>query len=217
MVHVAKVLTLLTCAVFAPAAGTANEVISFDGSWKKQGFLRLFSNDFGQRGRQLDIVSDGTVSLLWRPVKDLNRSVESARWVWRVHEGVRPTDLTIKGGDDRNLAIYFVFVDPERVDALSGKSARRILQEDSARALIYVWGGAHPTNAILPSPYSPRLRSKVLRPSEIGQYREQVDLASDHRTAFGIEPGALIGLAVSADSDDTKGRIVASISDLQLD
>ncbi|MGR3512356.1 MAG: DUF3047 domain-containing protein, partial [Paracoccaceae bacterium] len=46
---------------------------------------------------------------------------------------------------------------------------------------------------------------------------EQVDLASDHRTAFGIEPGALIGLAVSADSDDTKGRIVASISDLQLD
>ncbi len=70
MVHVAKVLTLLICAVFAPAAGTANEVISFDGSWKEQGFLHLFSNDFGQRGRQLDIVSDGMVSLLWRPVED---------------------------------------------------------------------------------------------------------------------------------------------------
>jgi hypothetical protein len=144
MVHVAKVLALLTCAVFAPAAGTADEAVSFDGSWKEQSFLRLFSNDFGQRGRHFDIVSDGTVSLVWRPVEDLNRSADSARWVWRVREGVRLTDLTIKGGDDRNLAIYFVFVDPGRVDALSGKSARRILQEDSARALIYVWGRCAP-------------------------------------------------------------------------
>ena len=120
MVHVAKILAVLTCAVFAPAAGTANEAVSFDGSWKEQSFLRLFSNDFGQRGRQLDIVSDGTVSLLWHPVEDLNRSADSARSVWRVREGVRPTDLTIKGGDDGNLAIYFVFVNLERVDALSG-------------------------------------------------------------------------------------------------
>ena len=133
-----------------------------------------------------------------------------------MQEGVAATDLTVKGGDDRNLAVYFVFVDPSRADALSGGSARRILREGSARALIYVWGGGHGRGVILPSPYSTQLRTKVLRVSSAGAHRETVDLISDYRAAFGSLSGALVGLAISADSDDTKGKIIASISDLSL-
>lgn len=200
-----------------PLASQASDRVDFDGSWREQGFLRLFSNDYEQRGRQLDVTSDGTVSLLWRALDPSYHSAEAARWVWRVREGVAATDLTTKGGDDRNLAVYFVFVDPARADALTGKNARRILREDSARALIYVWGGEHRAGAILPSPYSPRLRTKILRGSVLGDFPEMVDLNADFRAAFGTAPGVLIGLAVSADSDDTDGRIVASITDLQLE
>lgn len=199
-----------------PGLGSAETVVEFDGSWKEQGFLRIFSNDYVQRGRQLDVISDGTVSLLWRPVDQSERDAVEASWAWLVQEGVTATDLTVKGSDDRNLSIYFVFVDEARADALSGGNARRILREDSARALIYVWGGAHEAGSILPSPYSPRLRTKVLRASGSGEHRESVDLARDFQVAFGYEPGALIGLAVSADSDDTDGRIVASVADLVL-
>ena len=81
--------------------------ISFDRSWKEQGFLRLFSNDYGLRGRQLDVVSDGTVSVLWRPLDPGHGGAGQANWDWSVTEGVRPTDLTQRGGDDRNLALYF--------------------------------------------------------------------------------------------------------------
>lgn len=200
-----------------PLCAVASETVAFDGSWKEQGFLRLFSNDYVQRGRQLDVVSDGTVSLLWRLVERSQRSAEAARWAWRVEEGVSATDLTVKGGDDRNLSVYFVFVDPDRADALAGRSARRILREESARALIYVWGGAHEVGSILPSPYSARLRTKVLRAADVGEFKENVNLLQDFRKAFGAEPGALIGIAVSADSDDTNSRIVAAIADLHLD
>lgn len=210
-----KILVLV--GLLAAQTGFAAEAVPFDGSWKEQGFLRLFSNDYLQRGRQLDVISDGTVSLLWRPVEPSRRSANAASWAWRVQEGVSATDLTVKGGDDRNLSVYFVFVDPDRADAILGQNARRILSEDSARALIYVWGGAHEVGSILPSPYSPRLRTKVLRAADTGLFREKVDLGRDFRTAFGDEPGVLVGLAISADSDDTDGRIVASIADLVLD
>ena len=199
------------------ASETRAEVpVPFDNSWREQGFLRLFTNDYSLRGYQLDVLSDGTVSLLWRAANDAMHGASSAEWVWRVREGVIPTDLTAKGNDDRNLSIYFVFVDSDRLEALKGRSARRILREDSARALIYVWGGEHKVGSMLPSPYSPRLRTKVLRSVEPGQFRESVDLESDYRTAFGKAPGVLVGLAVSADSDDTNGRIIASIGDLVL-
>ncbi|MDZ4134847.1 MAG: DUF3047 domain-containing protein [Paracoccaceae bacterium] len=44
-----------------------------------------------------------------------------------------------------------------------------------------------------------------------------MDLAADYRRIFGGAAGALVGLAVSADSDDTRTAIRASISGLVLD
>jgi len=44
-----------------------------------------------------------------------------------------------------------------------------------------------------------------------------VDLARDHRRAFGSAPARLVGLAVSADSDDTDSRVVARIAGLVIE
>lgn len=134
-------LAVLLLFAGVPVTGAAAEIVPFDGTWKEQGFLRLFSNEYVQNGRSVDVVSDGTVSLLWRPVEGARSDSTRASWVWNVTEGVIPTDLTRKGGDDRNLAVYFVFVDADRATALDGKNARRVLREESAKAIIYVWGG----------------------------------------------------------------------------
>jgi hypothetical protein len=39
-----------------------------------------------------------------------------AHWRWRVHEGVPPTDPTMRSADDRTLGIYFVFGAAEDAD-----------------------------------------------------------------------------------------------------
>lgn len=205
----------LSIALGAGAAGASP--VPFDKSWKEQGFLRLFTNDYSFRGAQLDVFSDGTVSLVWKPVDGDLRSATRAAWRWRVAEGVGATDLTAKGGDDRNLALYFVFVDAETAATLSRANARKLLANPNTRALIYVWGGVHARGDILPSPYHSGLRTKILRTDAGGTFSEQVDLAADYRSAFGAEPGVLVGLAVSSDSDDTDGKVRASIADLQLE
>jgi len=205
---------LLASTIGVSAAQTAP--VAFDGTWKEQGFLRLWTNDYSFRGRQLDVVSDGTVSLVWRPLEGALRGATKAMWRWRVTESVAPTDLTRKGGDDRNLALYFVFIDEASAQGLSAGDARKLLRNPNTRALIYVWGGNHATGSILPSPYHPGLRTKVLRTGSEGTFSESVDLDADYRRAFGTAPGVLVGLGVSSDSDDTDGRVRASIADLAL-
>ncbi|MEM8804384.1 MAG: DUF3047 domain-containing protein [Pseudomonadota bacterium] len=207
----------LTGLLLAPLAAAASPV-AFDNSWKEQGFFRFFSsNDYTLQGDRMGIVSDGTVSIIWRPLDSDLGDASEASWRWQVTQGVIPTDLTKKGGDDRNIALYFVFVDAETAKTLNRNSARRLLRNESTRALVYVWGGEHKRGTILGSPYSNALRTKILRGVETGTFNETVDLKSDFRRAFGEEPGVLVGLAITADSDDTDGVIQAQIGRMVIE
>lgn len=208
---------LVVSALVAAMGGSAlANPIDFDRSWREQGFFRFWSNDYAFLGDRLDVVSDGTVSLVWRAVEPALGNATRARWNWNVRESVVATDLQKKGGDDRNLAVYFVFVDPETARGLTRNTARRLLRNPNTRALVYVWGGERASNDFLQSPYHPKLATHVLRPAGTGNFMEGVDLAADFRSAFGEQRGVLVGLGISADSDDTDGRIVASVDSFEL-
>ena len=191
--------------------------LPFDGGWTHQTFPRRKGNTYGQRGSSLDVTSDGGVSLLIREVPRENWGARQASWRWSVERGVPATDLTRKGGEDRNLALYFVFLPQADAERMQGASPRRVLTHRQARVLVYVWGGDLPRGRVLPNPYSgDKGRLIPLRRAGTGSHTEQVDLAGDHSRAFGVAPGALFGLAVSADSDDTGAAISARIDALRL-
>ncbi|UWQ22648.1 DUF3047 domain-containing protein [Jannaschia sp. W003] len=202
---------LVATALALPAAA---QTVAFDGSWKEQGFLRFRTNDYQQGGASLGVASDGTVSLLWKALPEGARDATKASWSWGVTEGVPPTDLARKGGDDRDLALYFAWteagasVDPAR--------AMQLLRAPTTRVLVYVRGGDAARGTVQRSPYLDGMRTVVLRPAGTGSFSESVDLAADFRRAFGTESGVLVGVGVSADSDDTKTRIRATVSNLAL-
>ncbi|PZX11769.1 Protein of unknown function (DUF3047) [Palleronia aestuarii] len=203
--------------MLAASMAAAQQSVPFDGSWEEQGFLRLSSNDYAQEGNALGIRSDGTVSILYRRLPQTSGDVQGASWSWSVSRGVAATDLTRKGGDDRNIAIYFVFADPGTAAGLRGQPLRRLLSTSGVRVLTYVWGGSAGRGAILPNPYlEGRGTTIVLRGAGTGRHAERVDLASDLAAIFDMRDAELLGVAVSADSDDTDGEIDASVSDLVL-
>lgn len=204
---------LVACTLCLPAAATQ---IPFDGSWREQGFLRLFSNDYIQQGNQLNIVSDGTVSLLWRAVPESLRGAQAASWAWTVQQSVPPTDLGLKGGDDRNIALYFVYTTAENAANINPNRAAKLLRDKNTTALVYVWGGDKDRGTVMQSPYHPGLRTFIRRGAGTGQHQESVNLASDYRAAFGTGPGVLIGVGVTADADDTNTFIRAQLSNLTL-
>jgi len=207
-------------AVLTLAAGPAIAMqVAFTADWQEQTF-GLFGggNDFVFRGSALDVGSDDTVSLVWTALPGSAWGSRSASWRWQVDTSVPPTDLTRKGGDDRNLAVYFVFLPVEDARAVRRAGIRALLNDESARVLTYVWGGAHARGEVLRSPYlGDRGRTIVLRPAGTGAARERVDLAEDFDRAFGGAAPGVVGVAVSADSDDTGTRIRARITDLVLE
>ncbi|MCG6112217.1 MAG: DUF3047 domain-containing protein [Paracoccus sp.] len=207
-------------AIGLAGAGQAQQATSipFDGAWRSVSFPRLTPTRYGLGGATLSIAADASSSLIYRPVPDGTRGARTARWDWAVSQSVPPTDLARKGGDDRNISVHLVFMDAGAAARLSpDTSPQRLLSSRSARTLIYIWGGAHAPGAMLASPY---LRGRgftiALRPAGTGAASAQVDLARDHAAAFGSAPEVLVGLAVSADSDDTDSQLRATLSNLRL-
>ncbi|WP_253949023.1 DUF3047 domain-containing protein [Mangrovicoccus sp. HB161399] len=206
-------------AVLPVSVGAQSAIqIRFGDGWQRLDFPGLKPTRYEFGGTALSIAGDASSSLIYLAAPESARTASRASWSWSVSRSVPPTDLGRKGGDDRNISLYFVFMDAASAERLGpGTPPQRLLRNRSARVLLYVWGGSHPPGSRLPSPY---LRGRgvtiVLRPAGAGQAIEQVDLAGDHAAAFGTVPERLVGLAVSADSDDTGTALRARLSVLSL-
>ena len=202
--------------VLCTAAHVSAEEIDFSDGWSEQRFSVFSSNEFEPSGETLHIRSDGTVSMLWSRLPSALSHSTQTQWDWEVTASVPPTDLTLKGGDDRNLSVYFVFM-PEDSRPKANAKLTALLGNTNARVLMYVWGGKHMRGEILPTPYLNELgRTFILRPAGTGQASERVNLKTDFQRAFGTEPTRLIGIAISADSDDTDTKIRASVSNMRI-
>lgn len=207
------VAALLT--VFATTAA-ANQV-SFANGWQEQRLSLFSSNDYSF-GRNLGLVSEGSVSIAWTRVPRELWGTAGASWTWTVEQSVPPTDLSLKGGDDRNISLYFVFVPEAMAPSLEGANIRALLGNEDVRIVQYAFGGNHAQGQVIRSPYGPPGQGVTiaLRQAGTGTFSETVDLAADYARAFGGEKGALVGLAVSGDSDDTDSVIRAALGDLVL-
>jgi len=210
-----RFLSLALSLVLAASAATAGPV-SFSSGWSEQR-LQLFNSNTYRFGTALGIESDGAVSLAWTRTGRGDWGARSASWNWAVDQSVPATDLRRKGGDDRNISLYFVFLPEADAINMEGANIRQLNSNPNVRILQYVWGGNHARGAVLGSPYAPGQGANVmLRQAGTGNHSESVDLARDFQAAFGGAPGALVGIAVSADSDDTNSAIRASVSNLAI-
>ena len=211
-----RILSLALPLAVAAGAAMAGPV-SFGGNWSEQRLPIFNSNDYSFNGSSLGIASDGAVSLAWTRTGRSDWDATTASWTWRVDQSVPATDLRRKGGDDRNISVYFVFLPEEVAETMQGANIRQLNGNPNVRILQYVWGGNHGRGQVLGSPYAPGQGANVmLRQAGTGSHSETVNLAADFQTAFGSAPGALVGIAVSADSDDTGTSIRASLSNLSI-
>ncbi|MBV6657554.1 MAG: DUF3047 domain-containing protein [Devosiaceae bacterium] len=202
-----------------PTPAHASTTLSFNG-WQSWTFNGIPATRFAPSGSSLSLTAEGSSSVLYGVVPTAARRAASASWQWQVSQGVGPTDLARRGGDDRALALYFVFVSAETAARFGDQTPAlsRLLGMRDGRTLIYVWGGNAGRGTILNSPYlRSRGKTVVLRPAGTGGWTsERVDLASDYSRAFGGGKDTLIAVAVSSDSDDTSGVNQAAIRNITL-
>jgi hypothetical protein len=216
---------LAMCVCAAPAAA---QPIDFGPDlaakgWKTLNFRALPPALFVAQGSsRLDIAADSAASVIWLGLDEASWARQAASWRWRVEVGPPAANLAAKGQDDRAIALYFVFARDEAAarSALGAQSLTSAIWWSSGAAIVYVWGGAGARDAVVPSPHMGANGKLILRQpaGADGRWRaETAQIRADFQRAFGREPGPLVGIAVSSDSDDTRTRTRASIEGLRLD
>jgi hypothetical protein len=149
-------------------------------------------------------------------------------WRWRVDKLVADADLRTRGGDDSpaKVCVFFAF-DAGRLSL--GERTRLALaqsmtgQDVPSETLCYVWDNKLPVDTAMNNAFTKRIRFIVLETgvTHLGQWvAAQRNLAADYQRLFGDESDGkvpeVVGIAVSADADNTHGQSLAYFGDVTL-
>lgn len=209
------------------APGTARAVVAPElraEGWRELSNPNKAENAYrpGPEGA-IEVVSQNSVSTLYRPVDANIKERPVLTWRWRVDDPAPATDLSSEGQDDCSLAVYVGFpYDPGQasfVERLKRPLVESWVGENApGRVLRYVFCGRHQRGEVVASPYLGSAGFvRVLRPADSPTdewFTEQVDLAADYRQAFGEEPPDPAQIAIQADTDDTQSASRAFVADL---
>lgn len=149
-------------------------------------------------------------------------------WRWRVDRLVENADIKTRAGDDAaaKLCVFFAF---DAAKLPLGERARLSLANSATgetvptETLCYVWDNRLPIDTGLVNAFTKRVRFIVLESgsAKLGQWvSERRDLSVDYQRMFGDESEGkipdIVGVAVSADSDNTHGHGLAYFGDVSL-
>lgn len=149
-------------------------------------------------------------------------------WRWRVDKLIEEADIKTRGGDDSaaKLCVFFAF-DAAKL-SLGERTKLAIAhsttgQDVPTETLCYVWDNKQPIETGLPNAFTKRIRFIVVQSgnSKLAQWiTQRRNLVADYQRMFGDESEGkvpeVVGVAVSADADNTHGHGLAYFGDISL-
>ena len=177
--------------------------------------------------RAVRIEADASYGNLVHPL-DSPPAAGHLAWQWRVEQPLASADLRQRSGDDTAVKVCVFFDEPMDKLSFADRQLIKLARSRSADAvptatLCYVWDGQLPVGTALDNAFTRRLRYIVLETGSAKLDRwvgERRDLRADFLRAFGAECETVppvVGVAVGADADNTRGHSVAYVSQLVLE
>ena len=149
------------------------------------------------------------------------------QWRWRVDQLIDKADIKTRAGDDSPIKLCVSF-DFDKSQLSLGERTKLRLGKIStgedipAETLCYIWDNKLPVGTAQHNAFTHRMRYIVLQSGSAskGQWvKEQRNVAADYQQVFGDESQTMpmvIGLTISADSDNTHGEGLAYMGDIHL-
>lgn len=168
--------------------------------------------------------AEASASMFRRQLRVEPAQLARVQFSWRVATLIAGADLAEADASDSPVRIVLAF------DGDHGRlSMRNRMLFDLAQALtgepppyatlMYVWDNRALPEAVLQSRRTDRVRKIVLESgaAHVGQWRNyERDVLADYRRAFGEEPGALLGVALMTDADNTASRASGEYGEVRL-
>jgi hypothetical protein len=169
--------------------------------------------------------AESSASMLRRAVHVEPADLGSVRFSWKVPELIAEADLARRDSADSPVRIILAFEgDRSRLsakDAAVGELVRSLTGEEMPYAtLMYVWCNKRSPGTVITSPRSSRIRKLVVESgaARLDQWLDyERDIRADYIKAFGEPPGALVGVAIMTDSDNTHSTARAWYGPVRLE
>lgn len=144
---------------------------------------------------------------------------------WRVDQLIPGADMRQRDAEDSPVRLIMVFEgDRQRFSAKNNMLSELTLSLTGEplpyATLMYVWCNDCPAESVIVNPRTDRIRKLAVESGagRVGQWLNyRRDIRADFKKAFGEEPGALLGLALMTDTDNTRSTTRAWYGTIRLD
>lgn len=161
--------------------------------------------------------SDSSASMLRQNLRVEPANLGKLSFSWKVPKMIAGADMTQRDSDDSPVRLVLAF-EGDR----SKFSAKNAMLSELALALtgeplpyatlMYVWGTHSAPESVIVNTRTDRIRKLVIEsgPGHLGRWLDyERDVRADYEKAFGEAPGALVGIAIMTDSDNTRQQATA--------
>ncbi len=168
--------------------------------------------------------ADSSVSMFRRVVRVDPADLGLIHFSWRVPLAIAGANLRDRSTEDAPVRLVLAFDgDNGRLpmrDRMMFELAQAVTGEAPPYAtLMYVWDNHAAVGTVIPSNSTTRIQKIVVDSGNRGldEWRDhERRITDDFRRAFGEEPGALIGIGVMTDTDNTRQRARAWYGPVRL-
>ena len=165
-----------------------------------------------------------SASILRQNIRIEPGDLGNVRFSWKVPELIAEADLALREADDSPVRIILAFEgDRSRFsakDALLSELARTLTGEEMPYAtLMYVWCNKREPGTVLKGTRTDRIRKLVVESGtrHLNKWMDyERDIRADYLRAFGETPGALVGIAIMTDTDNTRSNASAWYGPVRL-
>jgi hypothetical protein len=172
----------------------------------------------------VSVLASSSASMLRRKVRIEPAELAGVRFSWKVPQLIEGADLALRDADDSPVRVVLFFEgDRSRFsvrDSLLAELVRSVTGEEMPYAtLMYVWCNRREPGTVIASPRTARVRTMVVESGtrNLNQWLDyERDIRADYERAFGEAPGALVGIGIMSDSDNTRSTAQAWYGPVRL-
>ena len=168
--------------------------------------------------------AQSSASMLRQKIRIDPIALNSLHFSWQVAELMATADMAKRDQDDSPVRIVLAFEGDRKKfsmkNTMLSELSHLVTGEPMPYAtLMYVWCNNRPLNTVIENPRTDRIRKIVVESGSerLNQWLTyERNIRADYENAFGEAPGALIGIGLMTDTDNTQSHIQAWYGAIQL-
>ena len=166
-----------------------------------------------------------SASMLRKDLRIEPAQLNELSFSWQIQKLIDGADMAQRDQDDSPVRLVLAF-DGDRSqfspkNAMLNELTHALTGQPMPYAtLMYVWCNQRPVNSVIQNPRTDRIRKIVVETgaSRLNQWiTYERNIRADYEKAFGEPPGALIGIGLMTDSDNTRSQAQAWYGPIALD